>query len=93
MSRPGKCISERGYIKTHFSVFHACMQREEDDDVLPFVSRPKKVKVMRVAPGDAKPTTTSAGATSTYNEILDGDTEAEAGDPVPETRLEGDLSA
>ena len=67
------------------------MQREADDDALPFVSRPKqKMKVMKVQPEDAKATaTTVAGATSTYNEMLDDDNEVEADDPGPESTLEG----
>ena len=64
-------------------------QEEDDDDDLPFVSRPKKGKVMKVAAKDQKPTITTAGATSTYNELIDGDNEVEADDPVPETKLKG----
>ena len=64
-------------------------QEEDDDDDLPFVSRPKKGKVMKVAAKDRKPTITTAGATSTYNELTDGDNEVEANDPLPETKLEG----
>ena len=66
------------------------MQRGEDDsDALPFVSRPKAVKVMKAQPGSAKATTVS-GAVSSYDEMQDEDTEVEADDPGPESTLEGD---
>ena len=64
-------------------------QEEDDDDDLPFVSRPKKGKVMKVAAKDQKTTITTAGATSTYNELTDGDNGVEADHPEPETKLEG----
>ena len=72
-------------------------QRGEDDaDALPFVSRPKQtVKVMRQHTDSSSTkakATTVAGAVSTYNEMLDDDTEVEADDPGPETTLEGDRS-
>ncbi len=56
--------------------------RDEEDD-LPFASRPKKVAAK------AKPTKVTAGVTTSYNEILDDDTYEEADDPVPQTRLAG----
>ncbi len=66
------------------------MQRGEDDsDALPFVSRPKAVKVTKAQPGNAKATTVS-GAVSSYDEMQDEDTEVEADDPGPESTLEGD---
>ncbi len=64
-------------------------QEEDDDDDLPFVSRPKKGKVMKVAAKDQKTTITTAGATSTYNELTDGDNGVEADHPEPETKLKG----
>ena len=69
---------------------------EDDDDALPFVSRPKQtVKVIRQQTDSTSTkakATPIAGAVSTYNEMLDDDTEVEADDPGPETTLEGDGS-
>ena len=44
---------------------------------------------MKVAAKDQKTTITTAGATSTYNELTDGDSGVEADHPEPETKLEG----
>ena len=63
---------------------------EEDEDALPFVSRPKTVKVTRAQPGESQAkATTVSGAVSTYDEMLDDDTEVEANDPGPQSTLEG----
>jgi hypothetical protein len=53
----------------------------EDDDDLPFVSRPKK----KAKGAKAIATTVSA----TYDELSDVDTEAEGDDPGPEMKLAG----
>ena len=44
---------------------------------------------MKVAAKDQKNTITTAGATSTYNELTDEDNAVEADHPVPETKLKG----
>ena len=56
----------------------------EDDDDLPFVSRPKKK-----AKGAKATATTVSGITSSYDELADVDIEAEADDPGPEMKLAG----
>lgn len=60
----------------------------DDEDDLPFASRPKKV-VMKKA---AKPMSITAGVTTSYNEILDDDTDIEAVDPLPQTKLAGEIT-
>ena len=48
------------------------------------------MKVTRAQPSDSKAkATTVSGAVSTYDEMLDDDTEVEANDPGPESTLEG----
>ncbi len=67
---------------------------EDDSDALPFVSRPKAVKVTKAQPYNAMAkATTVSGAVSSYDEMQDEDTEVEADDPGPESTLEGDHSA
>lgn len=55
------------------------------------MSRPQTVKVVKAQPGSTKAkATTVSGAVSSYDEMLDDDTEVEADDPGPESTLEGD---
>jgi hypothetical protein len=60
----------------------------DDEDDLPFASRPKKVVMKK----SAKPTSITAGVTTSYNEILDDDTDIEADDPVSQTKLAGEIT-
>lgn len=62
---------------------------DDEEDGLPFASRPKVVAAKAARSAVSQPMQITTGATTSYNEVLDDDTDMEEDDTVPQIKLAG----